>query len=255
MLTGHAPVHAAEDAVVLFAAGSLRNALAAVAQAYTAEQGVQVKTVFGPSGVLRERLSKGEPAGVFASANMEHPTALNAEGKAGAVRMFARNRLCAFTRPGLTLTSDRVLDTMLDPAVRLGTSTPKADPSGDYAWEVFRKADAIRPGAKAALEAKALKLVGAADSPQPPQGRNAYAWHMQEKRADMALGYCTGGRDVMKELPGASVVPLPSALATGADYGLTVMKHGGSPAAEDFARFILSAKGRAILTEYGFELP
>ena len=37
---------------------------------------------------------------------------------------------------------------ILDPGVKLGTPTPRADPSGDYAFEVFRKADAIRPGAR-----------------------------------------------------------------------------------------------------------
>jgi ABC-type molybdate transport system substrate-binding protein len=33
-----------------------------------------------------------------------------------------------------------------DEDVSTGTSTPKADPSGDYAWERFRKADAIKEG-------------------------------------------------------------------------------------------------------------
>ena len=47
---------------------------------------------------------------------------------------------------------------MLDPAVKLGTSTPKADPSGDYAFEVFAKAEKLKPGANAALEKKALQL-------------------------------------------------------------------------------------------------
>jgi len=33
-------------------------------------------------------------------------------------------------------------DIMLDPAVRLVTSTPKADPAGDYAEAIFAKLDA-----------------------------------------------------------------------------------------------------------------
>jgi molybdate transport system substrate-binding protein len=33
---------------------------------------------------------------------------------------------------------------MLDRGVKLGTSTPKADPSGDYAFEVFRKGHRAR---------------------------------------------------------------------------------------------------------------
>jgi ABC-type molybdate transport system substrate-binding protein len=57
---------------------------------------------------------------------------------------------------------------MLDPTVRLGTSTPKADPSGDYAWEVFRRAEAVQPGSRERLEAKAIKLTGGPAAPQPP---------------------------------------------------------------------------------------
>jgi len=94
--------------------------------------------------------------------------------------LFARNRLCALVKPGLKVDSANLLDRMLDPAIKLATSTPKADPSGDYALEVFAKAESIRPGARAALEKKAAQLTGSADSAQPPAGRNAYGWHVGE---------------------------------------------------------------------------
>src|SRR5262245_5990934 len=99
----------------------------------------------------------GAQAEVFASANMEHPQALATAGKSGSVVLFARNRLCALVRPGLAVEPATILDRMLDPHVKLGTSTPRADPSGDYAWEVFRKADRLRPGAFAALATKAAQ--------------------------------------------------------------------------------------------------
>src|SRR5262249_57097631 len=107
----------------------------------------------------------GAHADVFACANMEHPQALAAAGKSSPVALVARNRLCAWARPGLAVTPATLLERMLDPAVKLGTSTPRADPSGDYAWEVFRKADKLRPGAFATLEKKALQLVGGPSSP------------------------------------------------------------------------------------------
>ena len=75
---------------------------------------------------------------------MEHPAALAKADKAGPVQMFARNRLCALVKPGLPVTSDNLLERMLDPQIKLGTSTPKADPSGDYAFEVFAKADKLK---------------------------------------------------------------------------------------------------------------
>ena len=76
---------------------------------------------------------------------MEHPLALHHEKKGAPVLRFARNKLCALVRPGFTVDSANLLERMLDPNVKLGTSTPKADPSGDYAFEVFRKAETIRP--------------------------------------------------------------------------------------------------------------
>src|SRR5215468_7962418 len=84
------------------------------------------------------------------------------------VRVFARNELCALVREGLTVSSETLLDVLLDPKVRLGTSTPKADPSGDYAFALFAKAEALKPGAKAALEAKALQLTGGPASEKAP---------------------------------------------------------------------------------------
>src|SRR6202022_3005663 len=111
-----------------------------------------------PSGTLKDEIAGGAHAEVFASANMEHPQALATAGKSGPVVLFARNKLCALARPGLAVTSETLLERMLDPKLKLGTSTPKADPSGDYAFEVFRKADSIRPNIRSVLEQKALQL-------------------------------------------------------------------------------------------------
>ena len=107
--------------------------------------------------------------------------------------------------------------------MKLGTSTPKADPSGDYAFEVFAKAEGVKAGSRAALEKKALQLTGGPSSAQPPAGRNVYGWHVAEGRADIFLAYCTGAVVAQRENPGQQIVALPEPLAVGADYGLTVM--------------------------------
>ena len=98
---------------------------------------------------------------VFASADLGHPAKLVDAGYAGSkVAIFARNELCAPVREGVEISPDGLLETMLDPTVRLATSTPKADPSGDYAFALFAKADAVKPGARSTLEVKALQLTG-----------------------------------------------------------------------------------------------
>src|SRR5262249_6052209 len=147
-----------------------------------------------------------------------------------------------------------LLERMLDTSVKLGTSTPKADPSGDYAFEAFRKADAVRPNASAVLEGKALQLTGNAGSAAPPAGRNPYGWHIAEGRADIFLAYCPAARDARKENPELQSVALPDALAVSADYGLTVTKDA-SPAAYQFAMFILSSEGQRVLASHGFSAP
>ncbi len=128
----------ASDPVLLHAAGSLRGALTEVSQAFEKSAALKVQAKFGASGLLKDEIAAGAKAEVFASANMEHPQALAKAGKSRPVVLFARNRLCALVRPGLAVTSDTLLARMLDPEVKLGTSTPKADPSGDYAVEAFR---------------------------------------------------------------------------------------------------------------------
>jgi molybdate transport system substrate-binding protein len=245
------PTMALADTVQLYAAGSLREALTDAAKAYEAASGSTVQAKFGASGTLKGEIAGGAKADVFASATMEHPQALHDAGKSGPVTRFVRNTLCALVKPGLAVTSANLLERMLDPNVKLGTSTPKADPSGDYAFEVFHKAEAIKPGARATLENKALKLTGAKDSAQPPAGRTVYGWHVAEGRADIFLTYCTNALVAQKENAGQQIVALPDKLPVGADYGLTVIT-GATSAAQQFADFIASAAGQKILIGYGF---
>jgi len=242
---------AAADTIQLFAAGSLKAALTDVAKAYEATSGNKIEARYGPSGLLKSEILNGTKADIFASANMEHPQALRDEKKSGPVSRFARNTLCALVKPGLKVDSGSLLDRMLDPGIKLGTSTPKADPSGDYAFEAFRKAEAVKPGAQVILEKKALQLTGSANSATAPNGRTVYGWHITEARADIFLTYCTNALAAQKENPGQQIVQLPANLAVGADYGLTVV-NGAPASAQQFADFILSPQGEKILTSHGF---
>ncbi len=191
---------------------------------------------------------------MFASANMEHPQALATGGRSGPVVLFARNRLCALVRPGLAVDSATLLDRMLDPQVRLGTSTPRADPSGDYAWEVFRKADTA--------EARSLLAVGEEGAaahrrpvePRAARGRTVYGALIADGKADIFLTYCTNALLAQRENAG-------SADRGAARYAcrrrrLRPDRHVRCVAdAYRFALFILSAEGQRALAKYGFAAP
>lgn len=248
------PAAAKAETVNLFAAGSLKAALTEVAQSFEGKHGgkVKVAATYAASGLLRERIETGEAAHLFASADTGHPAKLAAADRATTpVAIFARNQLCALTREGLTVTPENLLATMLNPAVRVGTSTPKADPSGDYAFALFGKAENFKPGAKAALEAKALQLTGGPNSEKAPAGRNQYAWVMDGGKADVFLTYCTNAVLANKELPKLQIVQIPRDLNVSAEYGMVVLKDAPPPALE-LARFITGADGQAILAKHGF---
>lgn len=245
----------AQEPIKVHAAGSLKAALTEAASAFAKRpDGAQVDFAFGPSGLLKERLEKGEASDVFASANMAHPKALADAGKAGPVRAFARNTLCALAGPGVKVTPETLLDTILDPKVKLGISTPKADPSGDYAWQLFANAERRKAGAQKALEAKALQLTGGPNSPPPPKDRTVYGVIVAKGEADVFLTYCTNAILAKKEEPQLQVVAIPEGLNVGADYGLVTM-NGARPAGARFADFLLSSEGRRILADFGFASP
>lgn len=247
---------ASAEPLRIFAAGSLKAAFTQIGEAFDASQSNGTKTVFefGASGLLRERIETGEAASVFASADTGHPKSLENQGKTkGSVAVFARNSLCALAAPRFAASSP-LIEVLLDANNVLGISTPKSDPSGDYALAVFDKADALRPGAGAALRAKARQLTGGPATPKAPSGQNQYAWLVGSGQADVFLTYCTNAVLARAENPVLQSIPLPPDLAVGADYGLVLM--AGAPAlAKSFADFIQATPGRAILIAHGFEVP
>ncbi|MEO8023497.1 molybdate ABC transporter substrate-binding protein [Polaromonas sp.] len=240
--------------VQLYAAGSLRQALTEVAKQFEVETGRKVTLTFGASGLLRERIEKGEGAQIFASADTDHPQRLAQAGGWQSPVVFARNLMCALASPSVDATPDTLLETMLRPSIRVGTSTPKADPSGDYAWALFRRADAVQPGTYAALDAKALQLTGGADSPKPPAGRSTYAWVMDEGKADLFLTYCTNAVAARREVPRLKIVAMPAALQVAASYGLTWRVDTGADATR-LAQFILSPPAQTVFQRHGFGQP
>ena len=239
--------------VQLYAAGSLRDVLTEIAKEYDVQGKGKVVLTTGASGLLADRIIKGEHATVFASADMGNPERLSRSGDWQQPIAFVQNRICALVSPKISVTPETLLDVMLQPSVRLGTSTPKADPFGDYAWELFRRADAVRPGSLAALDAKALKLTGGPDSLQAPAGKNTYAWLMEQDKADIFLTYCTVSRSVKLAVPALNIVEPPQQLQVAATYGVSIRKD--NVLAERLAKFILSSDARIIFERYGFTAP
>jgi ABC-type molybdate transport system substrate-binding protein len=200
---------------------------------------------------LRERIENGEHADLFASADMGQPLQLQSEGRAVRVVMFTRNKLCGFATQKVGLTTANFVDGLLDPAVKLGTSTPKADPGGDYTWAMFHRIDALRPGSYAILDKKAQQVVGGPTNNAPVGGKGPVVAAFANGRIDIFIGYCSGAKRLQSQMPELQAAEVSHAIATGPEYGLAVLK-GADPRTPDLALFMLSPDGQQIFAQHGF---
>ena len=262
-IAGAYPAEAQEPAAPLrvYAAGSTRGVLAAIAEDYTKATGQRFELTFGPAGLLLNRIQKEGGADIYVSANMEHPQRLFAEGAGIPPVIFARNRLCVTGRADLGLTQATLLDKLLEPSTKIGTSTPGADPGGDYAWQFFDRAETVRAGAKKALIENARQLVGRPTSPKLPAGETAIHYYFTRHQADAFIGYCSSHTKIGAETKKPSDLPLtrvevPQPLAMPIKYGLTVIKTikeaTRREAAYRFALYLMSPEAQRRLPQYGF---
>jgi molybdate transport system substrate-binding protein len=233
--------------VVVYAAGSLRGVVGDLGKEAGPALGFEVKGEFGGSGLMRERIEKGEKPDLLMSADMGSPQKLQAQGRTIVpVIAFAKNRECVVSRKALGVTPANLADKLLDPKVRIKTSQPIADPSGDYTWAIFDKIDAMRPGA-----GKTLKAKGEANwtlTATPAQGQTAQAALFAQDKIDMTIVYCSAAVD--KELPNLlTSFPVPAALDPHPQYGVAVLS--SRPEAMRLALYLLSEKGQAIVAKNG----
>ena len=248
LLTISVSAASAEPARV-YAAGSLVAPLKQAIKAADLGASQVADPVFGPSGGLRERIEKGEAADLFLSADTAHPRTLATERPQALMIPFARNNLCLFSREAMGLTEANALETMLDPRMRLATSTPIVDPGGDYAFAVFKRAETVRAGAEAVLSQKVLQLVGGPGAIKPLEGHSPAASIFLADKADLLLVYCSGQQQTLREVPGLKVSRLPPEIDVVATYGLVLLTD--NPAAARLALFLLSDKGQDIIAENG----
>jgi molybdate transport system substrate-binding protein len=242
---------ASASEIRVMAAGSLKDAFAAIFADYTKLHGNTFSPVWGPSGVLRERLQKGEAFDVFASAALPHAQVLTDAGISGSSVLFVRNALCIVTDADRPLDGGNLVETLLRPDIKVGTSTPVADPAGDYTWELFHRIEAGHAGAFGMLSKKAQQLFGGATNSAPVNGRHPLLSALDDHQIDLFVYYCSGAKTLISTSPKYRMIELPPELSVGPEYGLTVSRKA-VPEAADFAMYLLSPQGQASLHAFGF---
>lgn len=228
----------------MLAAGSLRLAFTPLLKQFTQLTGIEVAVQYGPAGLLRERIEAGEACALFASANRAHPQYFLQTGKAYEVHTFSANQLCLTTQK-----SGDWLELLSDPALRIGTSTPGCDPSGDYTWALFDKLEQLKPGIGQRLRERAMPLVGGRDTLSVPAGELASGWIIRQGFADVFIGYA----HYEKALRGQSdirCVPIPAEHNIQCEYQLAVFDKSCEVAS--LVEFILGHEGQEFMQAAGF---
>lgn len=232
----------------VMAAGSLRLVWMPLMARFTAESGIRTQTQFGPAGLLRQRIEEGEACDLFASANMAHPLTLQRAGIAQEVHPFAGNRLCLTMRKSQFDARASWLDMLCRDELRLATSTPGSDPSGDYTWQLFDRIEQLHPGAGIKLRRRAKPLVGGPLSMKVPEGELASAWLIRSGLADIFIGYRSYA-PALREQSDVAVMDIPLDYNIRSVYALAQCRHEAKPLAD----FLLSTDTQRFLVDAGFE--
>jgi molybdate transport system substrate-binding protein len=249
-LLGVSSISVAQTPVVeVFAAGSLRGVVTELAQQAGPALGIQVKSSFGGSGSLREQIERGASPDILLAADLNSPRKLEAAHRTVLpVTAFARNRMCIVSRRSAHVTASNLIKRMLDGEVRLKTSTPVADPSGDYAWAIFERIDALRPGSGALLKQKAQASMGLTATPATP-GQSPMAALFASKAVDMSITYCSGVSALEQGSPELTSIEVPAQLDPHPVYGAAILSE--KPQALRLVLYLLSEKGQAIIASQG----
>lgn len=225
------------DPIKVAAAADLAFAFKEVGAAFTKKTGKQVTFTFGSTGQLAKQISEGAPYDVFAAANVSFADEAVKSGACdGATKaMYARGRIVVWTKKEAAVAK---LEDLTDAKyVKIAIANPEHAPYGKAAQQALESAgiwDQIKP-----------KLVFGENVQQTLQF--AQTGNTEASIAALSLAKVTEG---------GSYMLIDDKLHKPIDQALVVCKHGVNiGVAKDFAAFVNSDEGRAIMKRFGFLLP
>jgi molybdate transport system substrate-binding protein len=229
---------AAAAEITVSAAASLNNAFREVAGAYeAAHPGLKVLLNFGASDALVVQIAKGAPVDLLASADQEAMDKAQTYMAPGTRRDFASNRLVLAVPSGSALQPRSLADLRQPAFQRLTTGNPTSVPAGRYAKAALEKA-----GLWGGLEQKFVFGTNVRQSLD----------YIARGEVEAGLVYETDVASQAGKVRLTMVVPTNTPIT----YPLAVLKDAPhAMAARDFAGFVLSPAGQAILARHGFGKP
>jgi molybdate transport system substrate-binding protein len=233
------PPPQAPAVVRVAAAADLTLAFEELGREFTKESGTPVSFTFGSTGLLSKQLKEGAPFDLFAAANVSFVDQVVAAGACdGATKApYARGRIAVWSKRG-AVEPPAKLEDLADPRFKkLALANPEHAPYGVAARDALRTV-----GVWEAVESRLVFGEKVKQTLQFAESGNVEA-------AIVALALVVNDHDnpwiLIDDQKHAPI-----------DQALVVCKRGAQRAgAEEFARFVSSQKGRALMRRFGFLLP
>lgn len=229
------------------AAGSLRGALSTIIDNFIKRYDYPISCEFGPAGLLSQKIIHGAACDLFLSADKSHPMSMLELGIAQEIQPFIANQLGITTTAQHAIQFPNWLQLLGSSELMIGTSTPKDDPCGDYAVQLYKNISRDYPLLAENINLRTRQLVGGKTTTSIPAGFLASEWLINTQQADIFIGYHHYHKKIAR-IPQLATVVIPDEYNINAIYYMAQLNH----AAEIFALYLLRPESIAIFTENGF---
>ncbi|UXM94604.1 molybdate ABC transporter substrate-binding protein [Bartonella sp. HY329] len=241
--------------IEIYAAGSLNSCFNAIKDKWQQQlDNAQLAFRFGPAGLLYQEIVNGERPDIFCSANKAWPQSLFEAGLTSEPTHFINNRLCCTVLKDSNIDENNLIESFMQLDLKIGISTPKADPGGDYALEVFKNFEKLYKGSFERLLKQAQMLVGGALINEANIGLKKTLFDsLIHRQSDIIIGYYSNAKQQCELNTAFRLIELPTALAVNARYYMAMM-NPTTKAAQQFSNYLLAPETHKIFKDFGFSI-
>ena len=230
----------------IMAADALPKPITEIGNIFKKEHpGVKIDYDFLGAGVLKGDIEEGAPCDIFLSANGKFQRELKNKGFLKSYKVFAYDYLAAakpYNNPA-GVTSVNLIQKLMDSKVSLTTSSPHADPAGDYTWKMFGIINSRFPGAFGKITGHANHLLDAA----------LVMPVLESGNTDLGILYASQLLELKRSGAKINIIPIPKKYNTKAKFTASVLNQSKYKSlSKDFIKLLFSKRGKNILKYWGF---